>query len=359
MACFSSSAAPLDPARLNVPPGFQVDLLTDAVPGARGMTLGRQANGQTVVFVGSGSEGRVYAVEMPAEGPATVRTVASGLQSPIGVAYRQGALYVSAISRIVRFDGIDDRSDGSPKPVVVTDTLPSERHHGAKYIAFGPDGKLYVGVGAPCNVCEPALAHGLILRMNADGSGSEVVARGVRNSVGFDWSPIDRALWFTDNGRDMLGDDVPGDELNRLGQRGQHFGFPYCHQGSVPDPQFGSQRRCAEFTPPASVLGAHVAALGMRFYGGTQFPAEYRGSVFIAEHGSWNRTRRSGYRVVRVPIDAQGRAGREQPFIDGWLEADDQSVTGRPADVLVLPDGSLLVSDQLGGALYRVRYARR
>jgi glucose/arabinose dehydrogenase len=288
-----------------------------------------------------------------------VHTLASGLESPAGVAYRDGQHYVSATSRILRFDAIDDRLANPPKPVVVTDKLPTSSAHGARYIAFGPDGMLYIGVGAPCNICLPDAAHGIIERIKPDGSAAEVVARGVRNSVGFDWSPIDRALWFTDNGRDMLGDDLPSDELNRATQAGQHFGYPFCHQGDSPDPEFGAQHPCSEFVAPAAKLGAHVAALGMRFYTGTQFPAEYRNNIFIAEHGSWNRSKKSGYRVMRVVLDGQDRVLKQEPFVTGFLQLDAggrETVLGRPADVLALPDGSLLVSDDLGGAIYRVRY---
>ena len=359
-AAVTARAAAVSPDRLRVPPGFKIELLTDEVPNARAMVLGRYADGQGVLYVGSMGAGKVYAVELDQGRATRVRTIASGLELPAGVAYRDGKLYVSAVSRILRFDAIDDRLANPPAPAVITDKLPSERHHGAKFIAFGPDGWLYVAVGAPCNVCEPSREHGNIQRMKPDGSGAEIVARGVRNSVGFDWSPLDRTLWFSDNGRDMLGDDVPSDELNRVAQNGQHFGFPYCHQGDVADPQFGAQRPCSEFVPPVAKLGAHVATLGMRFYGGSQFPAEYRHNIFVAEHGSWNRSTKSGYQVVRVVLDAQGRVVRHEPFVQGFLRVDGdgrESVLGRPADVLPLPDGSLLVSDDLGGAIYRVRYA--
>jgi len=264
------------------------------------------------------------------------------------------------MSKILRFDAIDERLKTPPAASVVTDKLPVEASHGWKYIGFGPDARLYVAIGAPCNICEPAATHGNITRMKPDGSEWEVVARGVRNSVGFDWSPLDRTLWFTDNGRDMLGDDLPSDELNRVAQAGQHFGYPYCHQGDTPDPEFGAKRRCDEFVAPVAKLGAHVAALGMRFYNGAQFPAEYRNNIFVAEHGSWNRSRRSGYQVVRVVADAAGKAQRQEPFVQGWLIRDaggNETVLGRPADVLVMPDGSLLISDDYGGAIYRVRYA--
>jgi glucose/arabinose dehydrogenase len=347
--------------KLRVPDGFHVELLTDAVPNARQMTLGRSGDGKGIVYVGSASAGKVYAVEYGTSGRANVRTIAASLQLPTGVAYRDGALFVGALARVLRFDSIDDKLAAPPAPVVVSDRFPSETHHGRRFIAFGPDGKLYVPVGAPCNVCLPDERHGVIQRMNVDGSAIETVARGVRNSVGFDWSPIDRTLWFTDNGRDMLGDDLPADELDRVTRIGEHFGYPFCHQGDSPDPEFGAQRPCSEFTAPAAKLGAHVAALGMRFYGGAMFPAEYRGNIFIAQHGSWNRSRKSGYQVVRVAVDAQGRAAMPEPFLQGFLQVEAsgrENVWGRPADVLPLPDGSLLVSDDLAGAIYRVRYGQ-
>ena len=354
-------AAPAAPERLRVPKGFQIEVLTDAVPNARGMTLGRFTGDRGVVYVGTMREGKVYAVELDGGRALKVHTLASGLTLPTGVAYRNGSLFVSAVSRILRFDGIDERLGNPPAPKVVTDKLPGETHHGAKFLAFGPDGLLYYAVGAPCNVCVPSAAHGIIQRFNSEGGGSsEVVARGVRNSVGLAWNPRDAKLWFTDNGRDMLGDDLPADELNRVDTVGQHFGFPYCHQGDTPDPDAAGQRRCSEFVAPAARFGAHVAALGLRFYSGTQFPAEYRNNIFVAQHGSWNRSRKSGYQVVRVVLDAQGEVQRQEPFVEGWLQLDTvgrETVLGRPADVLVLPDGSLLVSDDHGGAIYRVRYA--
>ena len=341
--------------KLRLPPGFRIELVTDAVPNARQMALGRSADGRSTVYVGSRSAGKVYAFQIEAGRAGPVRTVASGLEMPSGVAWRDGSLYVAAVSKILRFDGIDDRLAQPPAPAVVTDKLPGERHHGWKFIAFGPDGALYVPVGAPCNVCEPSERHAVIQRMKPDGSGLETVARGVRNSVGFDWSPVDKTLWFTENGRDMLGDDLPADELNRVTRAGQHFGFPYCHQGDTADPEYGAKRPCSEFVAPAANLGAHVAAIGMRFYTGSQFPQAYRGNVIIAEHGSWNRSSKVGYRLSRVTVDGQGRAGKPETFVDGWLQG--ESAWGRPADVLVLPDGSLLVSDDLAGAIYRIRYA--
>ena len=345
----AQSTLPLDTVRL--PPGFAIDVLA-RVPSARAMTWGAAGT----LFVGS-TEGKVYAIALPAAGAgsdARVHVIASGLREPAGVAFRDGALYVSAISRILRFDDIERRLADPPAPIVVNDRLPSDGHHGRKFIAFGPDGKLYVNVGVPCNVCEADPdRYGIIARMNADGSGLEVYTRGLRNSVGFDWDPQTKELWFTDNGRDNLGDDVPPDTLNHASRAGLRFGFPYCHGGTIADPEFGRKHPCSEFVAPAQKLGPHVAALGMRFYTGSQFPATYRRRVFIAEHGSWNRSAKIGYRVTMVTLDG-GKATGYEPFAEGWLQG--QSAWGRPADVLVAPDGSLLVSDDMAGAIYRIRY---
>lgn len=351
--------APLPLDLLQVPPGFHIELLTHAVPNARQMALGRYANGRGVLYVGSMSAGNVYAVELEQNRAKAVHIIASGLELPVGAAYRDGQLYISAVSRILRLDGIDDRLNHPPKPIVATDRFPAETHHGWKFIAFGPDGWLYVPVGAPCNICNPDARHANIQRMRADGSQTELVARGVRNSVGFDWNPVDQSFWFTDNGRDMMGDNLPSDELNHVTKSGQHFGYPYCHQGDTLDPEFGAGHTCKEFVPPAVKLGPHVAALGMRFYTGHQFPPEYRNNLFIAEHGSWNRSKKIGYRVVRVVLDHNNRVVRQEPFIEGWLQHranGAEVVWGRPVDVLNMPDGSLLVSDDLAGAIYRVSY---
>ncbi|HEY1391893.1 MAG TPA: sorbosone dehydrogenase family protein [Methylibium sp.] len=336
--------------KLRVPSGFSIELLA-RVPNAREMALG---DGR-ILYVGSMHEGKVYALELDEHYRAgTLHVIASGLNLPVGVAYANGSLYVSAVSRILRYDDIAHRLANPPAPVVVRSDLPTETHHGWKFIAFGPDGWLYVPVGAPCNICEPDPdRYALILRMKPDGSQTQVYARGVRNSVGFDWQPGTQELWFTDNGRDMLGDDVPPDKLNHSPRAGLHFGYPYCHGGSIADPEYGRKHACSEFTAPAQALGPHVASLGMRFYTGTQFPAEYRGQIFIAEHGSWNRSHKIGYRVSLVRL-AGGKAVSYTPFATGWLQG--ESAWGRPADVLVLPDGSLLVSDDYAGAIYRVTY---
>ena len=343
-----------DLARIKLPPGFAIELWA-RVENARQMALGHDdpAAGGTV-FVGSMRAGKVHAVRYDARFKVQgVKLVASGLQLPVGVAYRNGSLYVSAVSRILRYDQVEAATESVLAPVIVTDKLPTETHHGWKFIAFSPDGKLYVPVGAPCNVCEPGQRHGNILRMNADGSGVETFAVGVRNSVGFDWEPNSGELWFTDNGRDMLGDDTPPDELNHAPRAGMHFGFPYCHGGDVADPEFGAKRNCADFSAPAQKLGPHVASLGMRFYAGRMFPPAYRGQIFIAEHGSWNRSEKIGYRVSLVRIQG-GKAQAYEPFASGWLQGG--AVWGRPADVLVLPDGSLLVADDYAGAIYRITY---
>jgi len=351
-ACATVAAAqPRALERIKLPPGFSIEVFADKVANARSMTWGTKGT----LFVGTRSDGRVYAVRHDGRKATRVITIASGLQAPNGVAFHNGALYVAEISRILRFDNIEERLDNPPAPVVVTDRFPRESHHGWKFIRIGPDGWLYVPVGAPCNVCEAGDRHALIARIRLDGSGYEVVARGVRNSVGFDWNPEDKSLWFTDNGRDMMGDDLPSDELNHAPKAGLHFGFPYCHQGDTPDPEFGAKRACSAFTPPVAKLGPHVASLGMRFYTGSQFPPEYRNSIFIAEHGSWNRSQKIGYRIKRVSV-AGGKVIDQQIFAEGWLQGD--SVSGRPVDVETLPDGSMLVSDDHAGAIYRISYAR-
>ena len=347
-------ALPLD--RIELPPGMRIELLA-RVPNARQMAMGPAAQGGGhVLYVGSKVDGRVHALELDAQGrPGALHVIAQGLRMPVGVAWREGDLYISAVERIVRLERIATRLQDPPAPVVVRSDLPREASHGWRFIAFGPDGWLYVPVGAPCNICAPdAERYAAILRMRADGSDLQTYARGVRNSVGFDWHPGTGELWFTDNGRDYLGDDAPPDELNRAPRAGLHFGYPYCHGGTVPDPRYGGERSCSEFTPPTQALGAHVAALGMRFYTGTSLGPQWHGRVFIAEHGSWNRSRPVGYRVSTVRLDGS-RAVAYEPFASGWLH--EGQAWGRPADVLVAPDGALLVSDDLAGAIYRIRAA--
>ena len=335
--------------QIKLPPGFEISVFARDVPDARSLALG----GNQLLFVGTRASS-VYAVRYRDAKATQVITLASDLRMPNGVAVKDGALYVAEVNRILRFDHIETQVDARPKPVVVTDRYPRETHHGWKFIRFGPDGWLYVPVGAPCNICEPdPQRYALISRIRPDGSGYEVFASGIRNSVGFDWDPRTKQLWFTDNGRDMLGDDLPSDELNHAPKSGLHFGYPYCHQGDTADPEFGRKRGCSEFAPPAVKLGPHVAALGMRFYTGESFPAEYRNNIFVAEHGSWNRSRKIGYRIARVVVEG-GRAVKHEVFAEGWLQG--ESAWGRPVDLEVMPDGSLLVSDDSAGVIYRIAY---
>lgn len=340
--------------KIVLPPGFAITIFARNVPGARSMTLGEKGT----LFVGTRKEGKVYAIsDTDGDNRADeVVTIASGLNMPNGVAFRKGSLYVACLNRVIRFDNIETRLKNPPASQVLYDQLPRDRHHGWKFIRFGPDGYLYVPVGAPCNVCErDDERYASILRMGLEGHGVEVFAAGVRNTVGFDWHPETGELWFTDNGRDWLGDDLPPDELNRAPVKGLHFGFPYCHGGDIPDPKFGKKRRCEEFVPPAIKLGPHVASLGMRFYTGGMFPKKYRQQIFIAEHGSWNRSVPIGYRISLVELDGN-RAVRYSVFAEGWLQG--SRPFGRPVDVLVKADGSLLISDDLAGVVYRISYVQ-
>ena len=322
------------------------------VPGARSLTLGEQGT----VFVGTRPEGKVYAIpdtNHDQKGD-TLLTLAENLNYPNGVAFYRGALYVAEMQRVIRFDGIESSLRTPPAPVVVHDTLSQETIHGWKYLRFGPDSLLYVPIGSPCNVCLPATERiGTILRMDPDGANLTVVAKGIRNTVGFDWHPVTRELWFTDNGRDFLGDNLPPDELNRVSALGENFGFPYCLGNGEPDPDLGAGVSCADYVAPVQPLGAHVASLGMRFYTGNMFPAEYKNQIFIAEHGSQNSTVPVGYRVTLVRLSGN-QAVSYEVFADGWLT--DTGVTGRPVDILVMPDGALLISDDFGGKVYRLYY---
>jgi glucose/arabinose dehydrogenase len=340
----------LPTARLKVPPGFKVETFASDILDARMMREGDKGT----LFVSSlFVANKVYAVTGPA-GRREVKVVLDDTPLPNGVEFRDGALYVATPKQILRLDGVEDRLDSPPKPVVVYDRFPSASQHGWKVLRFGPDGKLYVPVGAPCNICEPDKDHARIFRMNADGTGLETVAWGVRNSVGLDFDPRTGDLWFTDNQRDWVSEDMPLDELNHVSKPGrENFGFPYCHSGLMTDPEFGWGRSCDDFVKPAALLGAHSAPLGMRFYDKTMFPEPYRGAIFIARHGPWNRTVKDADVAVAFLNDRREVVSVE-PFLTGFVQ--DNEYVGRPVDVHVMKDGSLLVSDDHNGAIYRVSY---
>lgn len=353
----SPPKAPIDLTKIKLPPGFKIQLYAQNVKNARSMAL--SPNG--TLFVGNRSGDKVFAlVDANRDNKAEQQiTIASGLNMPNGVAIYKGALYVAEVNKIWRYDNIEANlskfgTSAAPKPALVTDKLPSDTWHGWKYIAFGPDGKLYVPVGAPCNVCErDDWRYSSILRMNPDGSQVEAFAKGMRNTVGFAWHPSTKELWWTDNGRDMLGDNLPPDELNHAPKPGMHFGFPYFHNGTIRDPEFGKGKNPDDYTKPARGLTPHGAALGMKFYTGRQFPAAYQGHIFIAEHGSWNRSVPIGYRVMIAKLSGNTVTSYEV-FAEGWLQGG--SAWGRPVDVLVMPDGALLVSDDEADCIYRIVY---
>lgn len=337
---------------LTLPQGFQVSVFAE-VPNARSLCIGEKGT----LFVGNKDENNVYAVvDNDKDGFADkVYTLAKGLNMPNGVAFKDGSLFVAEVNRILRFDDIESNLETPPAYVVVTDKYPDKTHHGWKFIAFGPDGKLYVPVGAPCNICnEPDSIFATITRLNADGTGREIYAKGVRNSVGLTWQPGTNAMWFTDNGRDNLGDDVPFCELNYAPAKGMNFGYPFVHQGDILDPEFGKGKNPADYTSPALKVGPHAAPLGLRFYTGNQFPDAYKNQLFIAEHGSWNRTIPYGYQVKMATI-AGDKVTSYENFITGWLKPGGK-VIGRPVDVQVAPDGALFISDDMNGIIYRVTY---
>jgi glucose/arabinose dehydrogenase len=341
---------PLD--KLKVPAGFKVELWAHGLPGGRAMARGDKGK----IYVGTRALGRVYEVTDEG-GKRSVRVIAEKMVQPAGVAFSEGSLYVMAINKVLRYDGIE--SNPNVQPVDLTDkfSLPPEQHHNWKYIAFGPDKKLYVPFGAPCNICEPAEQYAQIRRYNRDGSGMEVIARGVRNSVGFDFHPKTGELWFTDHGRDWMGDDGPQDELNRIGKTGEFFGYPYCHANGVPDADIKKADPCKGVTLPVALMGPHAAAMGVKFYTGTMFPQAYQGTMFIARKGSWNRTKKFGYDVITVTASPDGKNAKVTPFLTGFLDEKEDKFWGRPAYILQMPDGALLVSDEQMGAIYRISYA--
>ncbi len=364
----------LDLSQIELPSGFAISLYAAKVPNARSLSI---SPGGTL-FVGTRQKDYIYALR-DSDGDFVVDQqfqIGKGFVMPNGVAFRDGALYVAEVNRIWRFDDIEAVLDKAIKTsetrvqdgtlteinlselagsAVIYDGFPSDRHHGWKYIAFGPDGKLYVPVGSPCNVCDRGDPYGTITRMNVDGSGFEIVARGVRNSVGFDWHPESDEMWFTDNGRDNLGDDIPSDEINRMAGPENHFGFPYVHAGTILDPEFGQDKSASDYSAPVQLLGAHKAALGMEFYTGSSFPEAYRNKIFIAEHGSWNRSEKVGYQLSVLSVHPDSTEESYTPFAKGWLQG--ETAWGRPVDVELLPDGSMLISDDLAGAIYRISYA--
>lgn len=355
----SNAKADVKLDQIKLQSGFKIEVWAADVSNARSMAI--SDNG--IVFVGNRQGKNVYAlVDENGDGKANTKYIlAEGLKMPNGVAYKDGDLYVAEVSRILRFKDIENTLN-NPSYEVMYDQYPTKTHHGWKFIAFGPDGMLYVPVGAPCNICESdEEIFASITRLNIDTPGSkpEIVARGVRNTVGFDWHPETKELWFTDNNRDMMGDDIPDCELNRVTAKGQHFGFPYWHAGTVKDPDFGSKGKDAsDYVAPAAKLGAHVAPLGMRFYEGEMFPSTYKNQIIIAKHGSWNRSKKVGYEVVMAEIDASGNVTGQKVFASGWLDDASQEVWGRPVDVQELPDGSLLISDDMANCIYRVSYSK-
>jgi glucose/arabinose dehydrogenase len=350
----SSYEGELPIEKLNLPEGFVLEVFAEGVENARSMCL--SPNG--TLFVGTRGKGSVYAlVDSDKDGRSDKQyTLMEGGQMPNGVAFKDGDLYVAEISRILRFSDIESKLDNPGKPEIIYDKYPTESHHGWKYIAFGPDGRLYVPVGAPCNMCESEDAvYATITSMEPDGSDFRIEQEGIRNTVGFDWDPRTGELWFTDNGRDLMGDEKPECEINRTKKIKNHFGYPYCHQGDILDPEFGKGKSCDDYVAPVVNMGPHTAPLGMEFYVSTNFPETYTNDIFVARHGSWNRKEKIGYDVVRVHQNEDGSFVR-LPFISGWLSDDKADVWGRPVDIEVMPDGSMLISDDFGDAIYRVYY---
>jgi glucose/arabinose dehydrogenase len=349
---FAAAADKLPVAQLKAPKGFKIEVYASGIANARSLRLGDKGT----LFVGNRVLDKVYAV-VDKDGKRDVKVIASGMDRPNGLAFHNGTLYIAEGTKISKLEKIEDTLDNPAKPVVISSDFPNHQSHGWKFIGIGPDNKLYVNVGAPCNICIPPETNAQIRRLNLDGSGMEIVARGVRNSVGFDWHPGSKELYFTDNGRDWLSEDLPHDELNRVSKAGQHFGYPYCHQGNLADSEYGWGRSCDEFVAPVALLGPHSAALGMRFYTGNMFPGEYKNAIFIARHGSWNKSTKIGGDIIVVKLNKDGTVRSWEPFITGFLR--DNNYIGRPVDLAVSKDGSLLISDDYAGAVYRVSYGGR
>jgi glucose/arabinose dehydrogenase len=362
IACSASSkeTVPLTLENIKVPAGFQLTLFAENIENARSMAI--SDDGKTV-FVGTRQAGNVYAVQDLNGDGKSEKTflLAKGLRMPNGVAFKDGDLYVAEVSRILIFKNVIKQLN-NPKFEVVFDQYPTNAHHGWKYIAFGPDGYLYVPVGAPCNICESEkeiFASITRIDVKSPKPSPEIFAKGVRNTVGFDWHPKTKELWFTDNGRDMMGDDLPDCELNKAPKKGMHFGYPYWHAGDVKDPDFGTKGKDQKsYVAPEAKLGAHTAPLGMKFYTGNMFPKKYQNSIFVAKHGSWNRSKKVGYQVVNMELDANLKVIKETVFAEGWLNHQSQEISGRPVDILQLPDGSILISDDVANCIYRVSYKK-
>ncbi len=349
-------AAPAQPAaadvlplgKLKLPPGFRIEVYASGIPDARSLRVGARGT----VFVASPATGKVFAIDAQH----AVKVIASGLDRPNGLAIRGGTLFIAEASRISKIDNVEDVLDNPPAPLSVYEDLPKAEVNGLRFLGVGPDGKLYISIGMPCNNCLPQPSEAQIRRIDLEGNNVEAVALGVRNSLGFDWAPQSEQLYFTDNGRDWLSEDAPSDELNRIGKPGENFGAPYCYQGTLPDSEFGWGHSCDEFTPPVTLLGPHVAPLGMRFYTGRMFPRDYSDAIFIARHGSWNRTKKLGGDVVVLHLNKNGSVASMEPFLTGFLA--DNNFIGRPVDVEIMRDGSLLISDDWNGAVYRVTSGR-
>jgi glucose/arabinose dehydrogenase len=345
------SEIPVD--KIVVPKGFKVELWAHGLPGGRAMARGDKGK----IYVGSRAAGRVYEITDDGD-KRTVRTVVEKLTQPAGVAFHKGSLYVAAIDKFLRYDGIEAKPDVQPVDITDKFNFPPEQHHNWKYIAFGPDQKLYIPFGAPCNICEPPPEYAQIRRYNPDGSKMEVIARGIRNTLGFDWHPKTKELWFSENGRDWMGDAGPEDELNRVSKPGLDYGFPYCHAQGIPDSQFKKDEPCKGVTKPVALLGPHAAALGMIFYTGKSFPGEYKNQIFVARKGSWNKDKLFGFDIAMVKVDANGKNPKVTPFMTGFLDEGANKFWGRPTYLLQMPDGSLLVADEHNGAIYRVSYGK-
>ena len=338
--------------QLKAPKGFNIELYANGMPNARSMALSPKGT----VFVGSRLQDKVYAITNK-DGKRQVHVLVSGLYRPNGVAYKDGTLYIAELSQISKIDNVEDHLNDSPKPQVIYSDLPKDEAHGWKYLAIGADNKLYFEVGQPGNNLLHDNAHGQLRRINLDGSGAEVIAYGIRNTVGFDWNPRTHDLYFTDNGRDWLSEDLPNDKLNRLTKVGQDFGEPYCHQGNIPDIEFGWGHKCTDYVPPVALMGPHAAALGLKFYTGHIFPAEYRDQILVARHGSWNRTIKFGGDIALVRLNKDGSVKSVEPFVTGFLR--NNNYIGRPVDVMNMPDGSILISDDWNGAVYRISYGNK